>query len=148
MNYTNDANQLREFIRLLERKFGILEKSEVSCCGVTFSQCHAIVEIGRAKNISLNELAETLGLDNSTMSRTVNNLVTNGMAEREIDPADRRYVTIKLTESGHKIFEGIETAMNLYFKRVYNNIPDDKKEQVIESLYILLEAIGRNECCK
>lgn len=148
MNNTNDSKQLREMIRKLERKLGILEENTVACCNVTMAQCHALVEIGRAKSISLNELAELLNLENSTMSRTVNNLVTNELAKRDIDPTDRRYVTISLTESGYKMYEGIEEGMNLYFKKVFQAIPDNKREQVLESMQILLDAIGENECCK
>lgn len=144
----NNSRELREVIRLLERKLGVLQKSEVSCCGVTFAQCHAIVEIGRAGNLSLNYLAEILNLDKSTMSRTVNNLVEDGLAERETDPDDRRYVTIRLTGSGRKIFEGIEESMNLYYRKVFERLPADKRDQVLESVRLLLEAIDRHDCCK
>lgn len=146
MNYTDDPKQLREMVRILERKLGILQDNQFSCCGITMAQCHALVEIGRAEDISLNELAELLNLENSTMSRTVNNLVTTKLAKRDIDPQDRRYVTISLTESGIKLYEGIEEGMNQYFKRVYNSIPDNKKQQVLESIQILLEAIDKNDC--
>lgn len=143
MNDTNASKQLREMIRLLERKLGILEESNVECCKITMAQCHALVEIGRAKNISLNDLAELLNLENSTMSRTVNNLVNSDLVKRDIDPKDRRYVTISLTEGGMKIFEEIENSMNAYFKKVYNSIPDDKRSQVIESIQLLIDAINK-----
>jgi DNA-binding MarR family transcriptional regulator len=138
------AKQLRESIREMERKLGILEECKVSCGGITITQCHALVEIGRAKSISLIELSEILNLDNSTMSRTVNNLVNNGLVERELNRKDRRYVTIKLSESGIKVFENIETNMNSFYKKVFHTIPCDKQEQVIESMQILLEAISQH----
>jgi DNA-binding MarR family transcriptional regulator len=147
VNNTNNAWQLREVIRKLERKLGILDEKEMSCCGITMAQCHALVEIGRAQRISLNELAEMLSLENSTMSRTVNNLVNNEMVKRDIDPEDRRYVNISLTENGSKTYEGIEASMNLYFRNVCNAIPEDKREQVIESLKLLLDAFEKNLCC-
>ncbi|KGK85838.1 MarR family transcriptional regulator [Desulfosporosinus sp. HMP52] len=145
MNFSDPPMQLREMIRLLERKLGVLEDNQYSCCGISMAQCHALVEIGRIKDISLNELAEQLNLENSTMSRTVNNLVTNELVKREIDPQDRRYVTISLSENGDKLFKGIEEEMNQYFTKVYNSIPEDKKQQVLESLQILLEAVGIND---
>lgn len=148
MNTTDDSKQLREIIRLLERKLGIVQEDEISCCGITMAQCHALVEIGRAKTISLNELAELINLEKSTMSRTVNNLVSSELAKREIDPQDRRYVSISLTNSGIKLYEDIEGGMNLYFKNVLEAIPENKKQQVLESLQILLEAISKNECSK
>lgn len=140
--------QLRELIRSLERKVGVLEENEITCCGITLAQCHALVEIGRAKSISLNELAQLLNLENSTMSRTVNNLVNSGFVIRDIDPADRRYVTISLSESGASLFSSIEEGMNQYFENVYDSIIESKRKQVMESLQILLDAINKNECCK
>ncbi|WP_235910784.1 MarR family winged helix-turn-helix transcriptional regulator [Heliobacterium mobile] len=134
------AKELREIIRQLERKLGILEKNEMGCCGVSFAQCHAIVEIGRGKKVSLNLLADSLGLDSSTMSRTVNNLVNNGFVQRELDPGDRRYVTIQLTESGNKVFQHVEETMNNYFQGVWERIPNDKRAQILDSFQILLTA--------
>lgn len=148
MDDTDDAKQLREMVRMLERKFGIVQESEFSCCGITMAQCHALVEIGRVKDISLNELAGLLNLENSTMSRTVNNLVTGELAKRDIDSQDRRYVTISLTENGYKLYKDIEEGMNLYFGNVYDSIPENKKQQVLESLQILIEAIDKNERLK
>lgn len=141
------SNYLRELIRILVRNLGILEKGDAGCCGVTISQCHAIVEIGRVQEISLNQLAEILTLDKSTMSRTINNLVKNDLAIRELHSEDRRYVTIKLTEKGMKVFENIEGGMNQYYKNVFNSIPEDKREQVLESLKLLSEAVNQNKCC-
>ncbi|MDP3447947.1 MAG: MarR family transcriptional regulator, partial [Eubacteriales bacterium] len=103
------AKQLREAMRMLERKIGVLEDGEMTCCELSMAQCHALVEIGRAKCISLVELAKLLNLDNSTMSRTVNNLVNKEMVERELDPSDRRYITINLTPNGLEHFNEIES---------------------------------------
>ncbi len=145
MDKATKIKNLRESVRQMERKLGILEESEVSCHGISLAQCHALVEIGRAKSISLIELSELLNLDSSTMSRTVNNLVNNGMAGLELDSNDRRYVTIKLTENGLKKFMRIEDNMNLYFTNIFESIPCEKQEQVLESLQILVAAIAKND---
>jgi len=142
-----DSNYLRELIRILVRNLGILEKGEFSCCGTTISNCHALVEIGRAEEISLNELAELLNLDNSTMSRTVNNLVKQGFVIRDIHSEDRRYVKIRLTDEGHKVFKTIETNMKVYYKSILKSIPENKREQVLDSLKLLVNAVEENKCC-
>jgi DNA-binding MarR family transcriptional regulator len=145
MDYVNEPHQLREGIRQLERKLGILQDNQQACCSVSMAQCHALVEIGRAKSISLNELSKKLNIDNSTTSRAVNKLVTSNLVKRDIDPNDRRYVTIALTENGEKVFSDIESDRNAYFKQVYESIPESKREQVIESLQILIDAIAQNQ---
>lgn len=147
METLDKAKELRESVRQLERKLGILEDGEMSCCSLTLAQCHALVEIGRAECISLIELAKLLDLDNSTMSRTVNNLVNSGMAERALDPNDRRYVTIRLTPEGNGDFREIESNMNEYYARIYAAIPPEDRKKVLEGLQILLKAIEDSECC-
>ena len=49
----------------------MLDRGDAICCGVSLTQCHTIVEIAKAGSISLNELADILTLDKSTVSRTV-----------------------------------------------------------------------------
>lgn len=141
------VHNLRELVRKLMRDFGVLERNEASCCGMTLGQCHAIVEIGRAGEVSLNELAEVLNLDNSTMSRAVNNLVDRGYAVREEDKADRRYIKILLTEQGTEIYKSIESGMERYFEDILDSIPEEKREQVVESLNLLETALKGKKCC-
>jgi DNA-binding MarR family transcriptional regulator len=141
------SHYLRELIRVLVRNLGILEKSEATCCGTTVAQCHAIVEIGRAKEMSLNELAELLTLDKSTMSRTTNNLVESGLVVRELHAEDRRYVTIKLTDQGNEVLQSIEGSMEQYYKSIFSSIPEDKRAQVLESLQLIIDAAKQNKCC-
>ena len=132
--------QLRELIRQLERKTGAMNDSQMACCNITMAQCHALVEIGRAKRISLVELSEVIGLENSTLSRTVNHLVNAEMVNRDVDLANRRYITISLTEDGQQVFDGIETCMNLYYKQILRRIPEEKQTEVLESLKLLIDA--------
>ena len=141
MDTIKDAKTLRETVRLLERRFGMLDEGGTSCCDLSFSQCHALVEIGRAGEISLNDLAALLDLDKSTMSRTISALVGKGLATRESSPDDRRYVSIRLTGTGAGKFAAIETKMDDYYDRVYRSLPDDKKGQVTESLSLLLRSL-------
>jgi DNA-binding MarR family transcriptional regulator len=138
---------LRELIRILVRDLGVLEKSDASCCGVSLAQCHAIVEIGRKEKISLVDLASLLGLDKSTMSRTINNLVESDLVLRDLDMENRRYVIIQLTEKGSSVFRNIEESMDVYYMSIFNSIPENKRSQVLESLQLLKEAVESNKCC-
>jgi len=146
MNTLNDWSELRELLRKLVRKLGGLDKTQFSCCGITLAQCHTLVEIGRAGTISLNDLSEKLGLDNTTLSRTVNNLVQEELATRSLNQKDHRYVNITLTSKGYDLFENIETNMDQYYQRIMESIPFDKRNQIIESLSIILQSMEQNPC--
>lgn len=140
--------KLLEIVRVLQRKLGMLDDMQVSCCGVTFAQCQAAMEIGRAGTASLNDLADALGVDKSTMSRTIDNLVGAGLAVREPDPDDRRYLRIALTESGQRMYRTADEGLYAFLEQVYVRIPEPKRAQVVESLELLLKAFAESECCQ
>lgn len=142
------SHELREQARMLVRKLGLIERAGVECCGVTLPQCHAVVEIGRQGSLSLNSLAELLGLDKSTVSKTVDKLVAGGLLVRDADPEDRRYVVLTLTEQGAVFYHSIEARMEGYFSLALQAIPEDKRAQVLESLALLAKALPGSACCE
>lgn len=139
--------RLRQTLRTLVRRLGILERGEALCCGVTLAQCHVLIELGGAEKLSVNDLAETLRLDKSTVSRSVENLVSCGLVRRETDPGDRRYVSLGLSEQGVRVFGELEERMDIYFGEIIDQLPAEKREQVLESLALLAEAVTTPDCC-
>jgi len=135
------SSNLRELIRILIRNLDLLEKRDASCCGITTAQCHAIVEIGIKKKVSLVELSEKLLLDKSTMSRTINKLVESNIVKRDLDEDNRRYVAIELTLYGERIFKKVEDSMGNYYDNIFINIPKEKRDCVLESLDVLTSAV-------
>lgn len=136
--------EFRESIRLLERQLGIMKKYTNDCCAqVTLAQCHTLVEIGRATSLSLKELSALLGLDISTMSRTVDTLVKKNLVDRVSDSQDRRSVRITLTPEGLLLYSHIETENDSYFSELYHSIPQEDQIQVLKSLKVLAEAFQK-----
>jgi len=147
MNPSIQAASLRELLRALIRKLGILDRSEALCCEMTLSQCNALIEIGRAGFLSVNQLAERLDLDKSTVSRSSDRLVVDGLLLREEDPADRRYVVLKLSDKGKQSYFNLEQRMASYFEAVIGEIDPNERAQVLKSLEILTVALKSKECC-
>lgn len=146
-----DIRQFRETIKRLQRNLSWQSKSDAACCGITVAQCHALMEIGKNSEISLVDLASTLGLDNSTLSRTIDGMVEAGLVERRANPEDRRYLVITLTEKGKILFDSINRIFDQYFRNIFAAIPSEKHQQVMESLSLLTEAIAQSnssECCR
>lgn len=142
-----NVDLLRNLMRAFDKNIGALEKTQLMCCGATIGQCHAIMEIGLAGEISLIDLANVLNLDKSTMSRTVNNLVADHWVDRVIDPNNRRYVKLMLSNKGQVLNEQISAVLNAYFGKIMNDIPENKREQVTESLELLIYALNKSNCC-
>ncbi|MBP2627583.1 MAG: transcriptional regulator, MarR family [Firmicutes bacterium] len=147
MSNLNQTQLLRENLRILVRKLGVLERGEASCCGMTLSQSYTIVEIGRAGAMSANQLTEILGVDKSTVSKSIDKLVNNGILVRSSDPEDRRSVILCLSNKGQLAFEEVEKRAIAYFGEVVADIPDDKREQIVESLQYLVKVLKGPRCC-
>ena len=147
MNPPTQAAALRELLRALIRKLGLLDRSEALCCDMTLSQCNALIEIGRAGFLSVNQLADRLDLDKSTVSRSSDRLVIDGLLLREEDPADRRFVVLKLSDKGKQSYLNLEQRMASYFEDVIAEIDPEEREQVLKSLQILSSALKSKECC-
>lgn len=139
---------VREIFQVLVRRFGVLQKDGAQCCGISVVQSHILYELQKRPNISLNELSDILSIDTSTLSRQVNYLVEEEMVNRLPDPKDRRYIVLSLTQKGEDQNKEIATYMETYFLNVFTQIPEEKHEQVLESLQLVNEAMRNSaDCC-
>ena len=146
-----DIRHFREIIRRLQRNLSWQSKSDAACCGITVAQCHVLMEIGKLNKISIVDLASILGLDKSTLSRTIDGMVETGLVERAPNPEDRRYLKLTLTDQGKNLFDSINCTFDQYYQDVFAAIPPDKHQQVTESLSLLAGAIAKkssSECCR
>lgn len=139
------VKQFRENTRQLECHLGNINSADCCCCGINKTQCFLIVEIGRKPDISVKELAEIMRIDKSGISRLVEDLVQKEYVTRKPSATDRRFVTLNLLPKGQERFEKIENDMYYKFKEVLEQIPEDKRMQVVESLKIYSDACRKVE---
>ncbi|WP_336788841.1 MarR family winged helix-turn-helix transcriptional regulator [Paenibacillus sp. MMO-177] len=93
--------------------FQILSKA-ASKHNLTALQLLVLRVLHETPEIRMSELAEKLNVGNSTMSGIVDRMVKAGILERERTEADRRAMTIKLTEKGKELWrETNATRMNM-----------------------------------
>ena len=82
--------------------------------------------------ISSLELARNMGLSPSRISRVVEKLVVDGYLDRNVDKADRRAITLCLTESGRKIRDEIDRNRQECEARMLQVIPYSDVEKFRE----------------
>jgi DNA-binding MarR family transcriptional regulator len=136
--------QFIEKLHQLERGLSCCLKIETQCCGVSMAQRQSLLEIAQNEQTSLVEVAAGLGLDTSTLSRMVNNLVNLGLVNRVLNPEDRRYISLSLTEQGKGLCNSLETSISNYILKILSAIPPEKHAQVVESIALLANAV--NQC--
>ena len=115
-----------------------------SCCqGVTLAQCHTILEIEYLRQATTVALSKRLGLDKSTLSRTIDGLVNTGLAARAAHPTDRRFNLLSLTAKGQDVADHINHSNDDFYRRVFENIESECHDEVIDNFEKLVRAMYR-----
>jgi DNA-binding MarR family transcriptional regulator len=156
MNITEEyIINFRKKLRILEKEIGIELKNETACCGVTLPQCHILIEINETGPLSLSGISDKLGLDSSTLSRTIDGLVEKGLVERNIEKNDRRSISINLSENGTRKVESINEICNNTYNEFLNLIPENKIDIIMEAMDLISEGMknlrkrwATDRCCQ
>lgn len=141
-------SDFRKNIRRLEQFFAAALGNDSSCCGVTLAQYHTLLAIGERGPAMVTSLARDLGLDKSTLSRTIEALVHGGLVRREVNPRNRRSAVVALTHEGMQTVELINDRWNRYFRSIFSLIPEDSHLSVMAGVDLLVQAMAKiGVCC-
>ncbi|WMJ15727.1 MarR family transcriptional regulator [Geobacillus proteiniphilus] len=142
---------IRELFQVMTRRFGLLNKN---CCSIddvdiSLVQSHILYEIDKREHPSMQQVAEALGMDITTFSRQIQNLVKKGLVKKTPLPEDRRVYTLSLTTEGKFIATTIDREINRYLEEVFSYMTEFEKETVIRSIKLLNECMAKSSvCCK
>jgi DNA-binding MarR family transcriptional regulator len=108
--------------------------------------------VEKKKKLNMADLHVILSVEKSTTTRLVNPLLRKGLLKREKAEYDSRAVTLILTEEGKKIHQKVSLCLAGFFQKVTRNIPQDKKNQILEAVRVFIRAIKNSaadySCCK
>ncbi len=124
-------------------------EADTRCCGVTVSQCHALLELA-ASDLSLTSLAAALDLDTSTLSRTVDALVRAGLVDRTEDPSDRRALRIALSPAGQAKVASINETCDRNYADLLDGMSEQDRLTVLRAVGLLadrMRSLRGSPCC-
>jgi len=121
---------ISSFLIDLQRLFRL----NISIKDLTYSQTLAIISIPD-DGIEMSELAWTLGLDNSTVTRLVIRLEKKNWVERKQSQRDQRAIEVFLTDKGALIQHDIEKEIDNIGEKIKSEVEKDQKESLLESLF-------------
>jgi DNA-binding MarR family transcriptional regulator len=87
----------------------------------------------------MSEMGQIIGVDNSAMTRLVDRLEKAGLVNRQIDPQNRRAISILLTPAGLKEAAAALTVI----KRINEEIKKDYSPAEVEAFKKVLGGILR-----
>jgi DNA-binding MarR family transcriptional regulator len=134
-----DVREFRKLLRKFERQ---LEIQLVDCCGgISVAQCHALFAIEDFEPTTITHLSQEMGLEKSTLSRTIEGLVGLGLVDRTPDPNDRRIQQLTLTEAGEKACEENHRMNDSFFHQIFQELSIDDQENIVKYLTKYIEAV-------
>lgn len=105
MNFTT-IEKIRHASRRLVRELGFME-STLAGANLSPSAVHAIIEVGAGRCANARDLAQTLRLEKSTVSRLLKSLIADGYLTERQDDRDTRMKHLTLTRRGQACLAGI-----------------------------------------
>jgi DNA-binding MarR family transcriptional regulator len=124
----------------LARRYQFRNRDEVCCYGLTVSQCYALQTLQEGAHHT-GLLAEKLGLDISSTTRLVDQLVRKKLVQRKRGVEDGRVRQIELTDSGNKLMSRIENDFALFLAEATKDIPQDVRKQLPQIIRVLNAAL-------
>jgi DNA-binding MarR family transcriptional regulator len=137
-------NEIIEFHNTLIdliKKYQFRDRNQVTCYGISLSQCYILEMLHYHGALTMKELAKKMHLDISTVSRTVQNLILKKLVTKNIGMDDRRIRRMILTLKGKELFlkswkEVIESE-----KRIIENIKPENRRELIDLLKELNKSV-------
>lgn len=80
------------------------------------------------------EIAQTLRLENSTISGVLDRMEKKGLIQRELDPNDRRSIQVVLTPEGASMRDGVLQVIDDLNQKVLDGFSPEQRAMFIDSL--------------
>jgi len=142
MNSADLSQKFRETLGLAYQRVNALQRDEKRRFGVSLSRCVTLETLLREGPLPVNELASRLGLDASTVTRSIDGLVREALVRRTRDERqDRRRVFIALTARGRTLAQKLEQCADAYSEQILARIPRERREDVLYALGVLMKAV-------
>jgi MarR family 2-MHQ and catechol resistance regulon transcriptional repressor len=136
-----DLIEIYRALTELARRYQFRNRDEICCYGLTISQCYALQTLQNGTHHT-GELSAKLGLDISSTTRLVDQLVRKKLVHRKRGVEDGRVRQVELTEAGTKLIARIEKDFSEILMGAVKDLPQEVQNllpQIIRKLNQALE---------
>ena len=138
--------KLMSLIMEMAKTLRFCQQDAVICEALTLHQYYILDLIAQKVRLKLSELHSLLLVEKSTTTRLVDPLVRHGLVVREKAEDDCRAINLRLTPKGEEAHRQVCRCMDGFVQSVEAHIPKAKRQEVYESVAVLLNAI--KDACK
>jgi DNA-binding MarR family transcriptional regulator len=120
-------------------------RDEMAGLGLTTPKMRALAVLSVIEGPTMRELAVYAVTEQSTLSRALDQLVAEGLAQRVADAADSRVTRVHATAAGRAVFETLWPTMAEAQARMFRGIPEEDRRAFVATLQKMLANIRRHE---
>lgn len=140
MGDDRQVNVARRSFTRIARFFNQLLRGQLTCGSLTIQQFYAL-EVLDGKSLAMGDLADQVGLHQSTMSRVVDRLERDGYVVRKRDPGKKRLVEVSLTADGRKLYRFLDRECREITSQLLESLPADRRKDCVDALDILARSV-------
>ena len=129
------AEELRYLILAIQREGNRLLAAELRPLGVTPSQAEVLRVLSDYGPLTLTALGELLVCETGhSPSRLVERLVAEALVQRDVDPDDRRYITLRLTTDGVRLSRRVAEVEERLYVTIDGLVADQHVDETLSTL--------------
>ncbi|TDK47428.1 MarR family winged helix-turn-helix transcriptional regulator [Antarcticimicrobium luteum] len=120
-------------------------RREMTALGLSTAKMRALAVLSVIDGLQLSQLGVYAVVEQSTLSRAVDSLCTEGLVRRESDPDDQRASRIYLTRSGRAAFDRMWPHMAASHDRMFEGIDEAEQRAFLGTLHKMLGNIRKHD---
>jgi len=120
-------------------------RSEMATLGLTTPKMRSLAILSVKDGLPIGELGIYAVVEQSTLSRALDCLQTDGLIRREIDQDDNRSARIFLTQDGRAAYSQLWPHMRAAHDRMFDGIEANERAAFLSTLGKMLANIRKND---
>jgi DNA-binding MarR family transcriptional regulator len=109
--------------------------------GLNFGKWIALASLARFGECSMTRLAKLSASDRTTLTRSVDGLIRDGLVDRETSAVDRRIVVVRLTPAGLDLLARIREDIRPLNQEVCSELTDEEQANMTRYLKKMLSGL-------
>jgi len=94
---------------------------------------------------NLTEVSATLDVKKNTLSELMDRMVRDGLVARELSPADRRVVRLRITPAGRSAIRGFEKSMMDNIGQFLKGLDAEDRRDVVAAMESMTRILERHD---
>lgn len=142
--YDKTVNEIRKFNRFYTVSMGFLD-SEYLDTEYSIVETRILFEIKVHEKCIQSDIAKTLHIDKSYLSRLIKRFYKSGLIEKNKSDEDKRATYISLTERGSAETERLIELTNNQIKAKINKLSFDECNELCSAMNVIISILGKEE---